>query len=55
MREDLSRRIDETQVQANEWNARTMLKLDEYQQLLKVILEQLEILKKEESAIHSNV
>ena len=23
MREDLSRRIDETQVQANEWNART--------------------------------
>ena len=55
MREDLSRRIDETQVQANEWNARTMLKLDEYQQLLKVILEQLEVLKKEESAIHSNV
>ena len=32
-----------------------MLKLDEYQQLLKVILEQLEVLKKEESAIHSNV
>ena len=55
MREDLSRRIDETQVQANEWNARTMLKLDKYQQLLKVILEQLEVLKKEESAIHSNV
>ena len=55
MRKDLSRRIDETQVQANEWNARTMLKIDKYQQSLKVILEQLEVLKKEESVIHSNV
>ena len=44
MRDDLSNRIEEAQMRAKKWQGETMTKLDKYQQLLKIILQQLGIL-----------
>ena len=55
LRGDLSRQIDNTEAQAKEWGARTMLRLDNNQGRMRMITEQLEVLKTEELATHANL
>ncbi|CAF2863706.1 unnamed protein product [Rotaria sp. Silwood2] len=51
LREDLSSQIDETQAETGEWHAKTIVKLEEYHQLLWIVLQQLDELKKEEQPV----